>query len=441
MRPLTFLIAFLLSLTLTILSHQMVVGAAVLPFNGSEIYVKESLQREKQALQIEYQSQRGEIEYAHAEILADNLSIRDAIKQNKIDGLPWDHLEPSLTKSELALKLSTEDLEKIRKSEVTAMNEGFLYLLDAKHLRILNQISLLDQLELELTSTPSEKSGARHEIKQEIQTENEKLDQLLNELHIVHNQIFSDLEDRTNWNDQYPLQQEVKNQFDKVLGAISNLQNHLNEQSVIKTRISALKSQRSLAAQPEKLGIDNDIRALEQQYAEAASKVSDSYRSQGAIQEADRWRSVAESYTSASGNTAWKIVLTFSMAAFAFVGMIVSLVLKSDFKRLEKRLSWLAKFILRNTELLALLPVMLHDIFDQKSSWPKKVLRIIGMIINLVLAEKKNAHLDRRRKRSAGDSIPKSRGAKGKTVINEDEEEELDREEEELDKEDEDPLI
>jgi hypothetical protein len=340
MRPPIFLIAFLLSLTLTILPYQMVVGAAVLPFNGSEIYLKESLQREKQALQIEYQSQRGEIEHTHAEILADNLSIHDAIKQNKIDGLPWDHLEPSLTKSELALKLSTEDLEKIRKSEVTAKNESFLYLLDAKRLRVLNKVSLLDQLEIELKDTPSEKSGVRHAIRQEIQTEIENLNQLLEELHIVHNQISSDLENRTNLNDQYPLQQEVKNQFDKVLDAISELQNHLNEQAVIETRISALKSQKLLAAQSEKLGIDNDIRVLQQQYAEAASKVSDSYRSQGAVHEAERWRSVAESYTSASENTAWRIVLTFSMAAFAFVGMIISLVLKSDFRRLEKRLTW-----------------------------------------------------------------------------------------------------
>jgi hypothetical protein len=434
MRPPIFLIAFLLSLTLTILPYQMVVGAAVLPFNGSEIYLKESLQREKQALQIEYQSQRGEIEHAHAEILADNLSIHDAIKQNKIDGLPWDHLEPSLTKSELALKLSTEDLEKIRKSEVTAKNESFLYLLDAKRLRVLNKVSLLDQLEIELKDTPSEKSGVRHAIRQEIQTEIENLNQLLEELHIVHNQISSDLENRTNLNDQYPLQQEVKNQFDKVLDAISELQNHLNEQAVIETRISALKSQKLLAAQSEKLGIDNDIRVLQQQYAEAASKVSDSYRSQGAVHEAERWRSVAESYTSASENTAWRIVLTFSMAAFAFVGMIISLVLKSDFRRLEKRLTWFARFVLRNTELLELLPAMLGDILAQKASPLVTVFRILWMIVNLWLAEQKNAHLEHRRKRSAGDSIPKSRGARSETVINENEEGELDGE-------DEDPLL
>jgi hypothetical protein len=52
----------------------------------------------------------------------------------------------------------------------------------------------------------------------------------------------------------------------------------------------------------------------------------------------------------------------------------------------------------------------------------------------LGLAEKKSAHLDRRRKRSDGDSIPKSRGARDETVINENEEEESDGE-------DEDPLL
>jgi hypothetical protein len=381
------------------------------PFTAEQIQFYESRQIARQQDQQNLSDERAYEEEFYDKIRFNNQEIREAIESNQLYGSPYDHLLVARDASKKALEDSRQKLLDIQNREAVAKNDSLLALLDAKQRRIVNAITLLHDLQVRQSNVERLDISEQEQLRHDLSATKAILKTLEGELKQNHDRVIKDSADRIKVQSQYPIAEEVRQQFTSVFRQMDELKGLLERYLDTTKRVQRLEMNRSVKNNPgQKVLFDNEILSLKNDNADIAIKLAGIYRQSGAAEESNRWDHEALLLHTESSQLIVKLIVTVCILLLTIIAPVSFAVIRSDFKALKKYLSFFTKILL-NKELQTILLLMVEDVKSGKGTKFIKILQILRILLNMFIAEGRNPNAGREdsNKRSAGESSPRKK--------------------------------